>query len=80
MTAAVRWVAVALAALALVLTACGTGVRDEKGWQEVLERNYPCEELVDVAEKLPSSVDSRQIAEDLRQRGCEPPQGLGAQG
>ena len=60
-------------ALLLALAACGTGVEDEKAWNKVLERGYPCSELVDVAKKLPSSVDRVKVADDLRRAGCEPP-------
>ena len=60
-------------ALLLALAACGTGVEDEKAWNKVLERGYPCSELIDVALDLPSSVDRVKVAEDLRQAGCEPP-------
>ena len=67
-------------ALVLALAACGTGVQDEKGWQKVLERDYPCEELRDVAEQLPSSIDRQQVAADLRRAGCEPPEAAPVQG
>jgi hypothetical protein len=60
-------------ALALTLAACGTGVQDEKGWNKALERGYPCSELLDIAKGLPSSIDPRKVAEDLRKAGCEPP-------
>lgn len=63
--------AAAVVALVLALTAC-TGVKDEKGWDKVLKRGYPCAELIDVAEDLPASVDRVKVAEDLRQAGCEP--------
>ncbi len=69
----------AAVALVLALGACGTGVDDEKGWNKVLERNYPCSELIDVAEGLPSSVDRVKVAEDLRRAGCEPPPGFTGQ-
>ena len=67
--------AIVAAAVALILglAACGTGVEDEKGWNKVLKRGYPCAELIDVAEDLPSSIDRVKVAEDLRQAGCEPP-------
>jgi hypothetical protein len=66
--------AVAAAAVALILglSACGTGVDDEKGWNKVLKRGYPCAELIDVAEGLPSSIDRVKVADDLRRAGCEP--------
>ena len=66
-------------ALILALAACGTGVEDEKGWNKVLERGYPCRELIDVAQDLPASVDRVKVAEDLRQAGCEPPPALTGQ-
>ena len=56
-----------------VLAGCSTGVDDEKGWRKVLDRNYPCAELVDIARDLPASVDTRMVTEDLRRAGCEPP-------
>ncbi len=68
------------AALVLALAACGTGVEDEKGWDKVLERGYPCSELIDVANDLPSSVDRVKVAEDLRRAGCEPPPAMTAGG
>ncbi len=66
--------ALAAAAVALILglTACGTGVEDEKGWNKVLKRGYPCAELIQVAEDLPASIDRVKVAEDLRRAGCEP--------
>lgn len=67
--------AVAAVFLTLALAAC-TGVEDEEGWEKVLERGYPCSELVDVAEDLPRSIDRQRIADDLRRAGCEPPAGL----
>ncbi len=70
-----RRVAVAAVAAVLALAACGTGVKDEKGWNKVLERGYPCSELLDVAQDLPSSVDRQKVAEDLRRAGCELPAG-----
>jgi hypothetical protein len=72
MTGVARWLAVAAVALVLVLTGCGTGVEDEEGWRKVLERNYSCEELLDVADGLPSSIDRQRVAEDLRRAGCDP--------
>ena len=65
--------AAAAVALVLALAACGTGVEDEKGWDKVLKRGYPCSELIDVAQDLPASVDRVKVAEDLRRAGCEPP-------
>ncbi len=65
--------AVGAVALVLTLAACGTGVEDEKGWNKVLKRGYPCSELIDVAQDLPSSVDRVKVVEDLRRAGCEPP-------
>lgn len=62
--------AVALAGV-LALSAC-TGVKDEKGWRKVLTKDYPCEELLDVAADLPSSVDPAMVDADLRERGCDP--------
>ena len=75
---AMKRLAVAVVALVLLLAACGTGVKDEKGWNKALSRDYPCSELVDIAEDLPSSVNPEKVAADLRQRGCEPPAGLGS--
>ena len=72
--------AVAAAVLVLGLAACGTGVKDEKGWNKALARGYPCSELLDIAEDLPSSVDPQKVAEDLRRAGCEPPQPAGPAG
>ena len=66
-------------ALVLGLAACGTGVEDEKGWDKVLRRGYPCTELIDVALDLPASVDRVQVAEDLRRAGCEPPPSITGQ-
>lgn len=80
MSGRLRWLAFAALPAALALGACGTGVDDEEGWQKVLERDYPCEELLDVAEGLPSSIDRRRVAEDLRRAGCEPPPSTGGQG
>ncbi len=60
-------------ALTLTLAGCSTGVKNEKGWNKALTRGYPCSELLDIAEDLPSSVDPQKVAEDLRQAGCEPP-------
>ena len=71
---------VAAVALVLTLAGCSTGVKDEKGWNKALTRDYPCSELVDIAEDLPSKVDLQKVAQDLRERGCEPPASLGAQG
>lgn len=65
-------------AVVLGLAACGTGVKDEKGWNKVLERGYPCSELLDVAQDLPSSIDRQKVVEDLRRAGCEPPPGFAA--
>lgn len=66
-------------ALALTASACATGVRDEEGWRKALKRGYPCAELVDIADKLPDSVDRSTVEDDLRQAGCEPgrPAGTG---
>ncbi len=64
--------AVAVAALILGLSACGTGVVDEKGWNKALKRGYPCAELIDIAAGLPPSVDRGKVADDLRRAGCEP--------
>lgn len=72
MQASFKGLAAAAVALLLTLAACGTGVEDEKGWNKVLKRGYPCAELIDVAQDLPSSVDRVKVAEDLRQAGCEP--------
>ncbi len=69
---AFRRLAAAAVALLLLLAACGTGVEDQKGWRKALERNYPCEELLDIARKLPSSMNRQQVNEDLRRAGCEP--------
>lgn len=68
----VRGSAVLASAALLTLTACSTGVKDEEGWNKVLERDYDCAELVDVARDLPEKVDRAQVNEDLRARGCEP--------
>ena len=73
-------VAAAAAALVLALAGCSTGVKDEKGWNKARTRDYPCRELVDIADDLPSSVDPEKVAQDLRERGCEPPAGLGVRG
>lgn len=59
--------------LVLLLAGCGTGVQDEKGWNEVLKRGYPCSEVLDIAQDLPSSLDRQKVTEDLRRAGCEPP-------
>ena len=67
-------------ALILAVSACSTGVDDEKGWDKVLKRGYPCAELIDVAEGLPSSVDPVKVANDLRLAGCEPPSSITARG
>jgi hypothetical protein len=75
-----RGLAATAVALALALTACGTGVEDEKGWNKVLERGYPCAELIDVARDLPSSIDRVKVAEDLRKAGCEPTPAITGQG
>ena len=65
---------VAAGAVAAVLLAGGcTGVRDEKGWDKAVKRAYPCSELLDIAEDLPSSIDPQKVADDLRRAGCEPP-------
>ena len=71
-----KTVAAAAVAMILALSACSTGVDDEKGWNKVLKRGYPCAELIDVAEGLPSSVDSAKVAADLRRAGCEPPSSM----
>ncbi len=65
----------ALAAVTVILAvaACGTGVKDDERWNMVFKRSYPCTELIDVAEDLPSSIDRVKVAEDLRRAGCEPP-------
>ena len=68
----VRLVAVALAALSLLLAGCSTGVEDEDGWRKVLEKDYPCQELLEVAGKLPASVDREMVEADLRAEGCDP--------
>ncbi len=68
--ALLRRSAALFASASLVLAACSTGVRDEEGWQKVLERDYQCEELLDVARDLPESFDRKQINHDLRRRGC----------
>ena len=73
-------VAAAVVALILGLSACGTGVDDEKGWDKVLKRGYPCAELIDLAKGLPTSIDRVKVAEDLRRAGCEPPSSITAQG
>jgi hypothetical protein len=65
--------AVGAVALVLLLAGCGTGVQDEKGWNKALKRGYPCTELLDIAQDLPSSIDPQNVAEDLRRAGCEPP-------
>ena len=65
--------AVGAVALVLLLAGCGTGVKDEKGWNKALERNYPCSELIDIAVDLPASIDPQKVAEDLRRAGCEAP-------
>ena len=65
--------AVGVVTLVLLLAGCGTGVEDEKGWKKALKRGYPCNELLDIAQDLPSSVDPHKVAEDLRRAGCEPP-------
>ena len=66
-----RWLAVVVV-LAVALAGCRTGVRDEDGWEKVLDRGYSCAELRDVAEDLPSSVDRGRVDEDLRKAGCQP--------
>ncbi len=68
---AARHLAAAALTVALVLTGC-TGVQDEKGWRKALTKDYPCSELLDIAEDLPSSVARQMVDEDLRQRGCDP--------
>ena len=65
--------AVGAVTLVLLLVGCGTGVQDEMGWNKALTRGYPCNELLDIAQDLPSSVDPQKVAEDLRRAGCEPP-------
>ena len=65
--------------LVLSLGACGTGVKDEKGWNKALTRGYPCTELLDIAENLPAKIDPRKVAADLRGAGCEPPAALTGQ-
>jgi hypothetical protein len=67
-----RRVVVGAVATLLLVSGC-TGVRDEKGWDKAVKRGYPCSELLDIAEDLPSSVDPRKVADDLRRAGCEPP-------
>jgi hypothetical protein len=74
-----KGLAAAGVALILGLAACGTGVDDEKGWDKVLKRGYPCSELIDVAQDLPSSIDRVKVAEDLRHAGCEPPASITGQ-
>ena len=64
--------AVGVVTLVLLLAGCGTGVEDEKGWNKALKRGYPCSELLDIAQDLPSSADPPQVAEDLRRAGCHP--------
>lgn len=66
-----RYLAAAAVTLTLALAGC-TGVEDEKGWRKALTRGYPCSELLDIAEDLPTSVDPAMVDEDLRQRGCDP--------
>ena len=66
--------------LVVVLAGCSTGVEDEEGWRKVLDRGYPCAELIAVAERLPSSIDPQRVADDLRRAGCEPPQPGAGQG
>ncbi|MDQ3979033.1 MAG: hypothetical protein M3314_05710 [Actinomycetota bacterium] len=73
-------IAVVSLTLALTLAGCSTGVKDEKGWNKVLTRGYPCSELIDVAEDLPSSVDPQKVAHDLRNAGCEVPAAFAARG
>jgi hypothetical protein len=73
-------IAVVALTLALSFAGCGTGVKDEKGWNKVLTRGYPCSELIDVAQDLPSSVDREKVAQDLRNAGCEVPAALGVRG
>lgn len=68
---AARYLAAAAVTVTLVLAGC-TGVQDEKGWRKALTKDYPCSELIDIAEDLPSSVDPEMVDEDLRQRGCDP--------
>ena len=68
---AARSLAAAALAGVLAFTAC-TGVRDEEGWRKALTKNYPCEELLDIAADLPSDVDPEMVADDLRARGCDP--------
>ena len=72
MTPLLRRAAAALAVLSLLLAGCSTGVEDEDGWRKILERDYPCEELLDVARKLPASVDRETVEADLRAEGCDP--------
>ncbi|HEX6597219.1 MAG TPA: hypothetical protein VF045_09800 [Acidimicrobiales bacterium] len=66
-----RYLAAAAVTVTLALAGC-TGVQDEKGWRKALTKDYPCSELIDIAEDLPSSVDPEMVDEDLRQRGCDP--------
>ncbi len=73
MEASFKRVAVGAVALVLLLGGC-TGVKDEKGWNKALKRGYPCRELLDIAEDLPTSVNPQKVADDLRRAGCEPPQ------
>ena len=80
MEASFKRLAVAVVALVLALAACSTGVKDEKGWNKALTKGYPCSELLDIAEDLPSSVDPQKVAEDLRRAGCEPPAAQEGQG
>lgn len=66
-----RYLVAAAVSVTLVLTGC-TGVQDEKGWRKALSKDYPCSELLDIAEDLPSSVDRQMVDADLRERGCDP--------
>lgn len=70
-----RRLAVGAVALILLLTGCGTGVQDQKGWNKAVKRGYPCSELLVIARGLPSSVDPEKVADDLRRAGCEAPSG-----
>ena len=67
-------------ALVLLLAGCGTRVEDEKGWNRALERGYPCAELLDIAQDLPSSIDPQNVAADLRRVGCDAPSATIGQG
>lgn len=73
-------IGVVAVAVTLTLAGCSTGVKDEKGWNKALTKDYPCSELLDIAEDLPSSVDRQKVTEDLRRAGCEPPAAVTGQG